>query len=158
VNQLVVYPAKTVEMMSRIIVNTEESPYDDVDVCNFNQDPMTDYISILNGACSLVKNSKANAIILFTKSGFTARMMSNHRLEKLMIVVTDSEQTYNQLSVVWGARAYLLKEDEDRQKFADAILEKCKNEGKLRKGDKVVVVRGRAKEGELPVIGMTEIE
>ena len=152
------YPAKTVEMMNKIIIDTEESPFDDIDVCNLKKDLMTDYISIINGACSLARNSNAKAIILFTESGYTARMMSNHRLDKLLIIVTNNPQTYNQLSIVWGARAYLIGKESDRQEFADGILEKCKSEGKLDQGDKIIIVKGRAKKGALPTIGMTEIE
>jgi len=151
------YPVKTVEMMNKIIVDTEESPYDDVDVCNLNQDLITDYVSIINGACSLARNSEAKAIIVFTESGYTARMMSNHRLEKLLIVATNNEQTYNQLSIVWGARAYLIKEEENEE-FVDLILEKCKNENKLKQGDKVIVIKGRKDEKTLPTIGMTEVK
>ncbi len=151
------YPVKTVAMMNKIVTDTEESPFDDIDVCTFNQDLMTDYISIINGACSLARNSKAKAIILFTQSGYTARMMSNHRLEKLLIVATNNPQTYNQLSIVWGARAYLLKE-EDNEKFVDLILEKCKNENKLKVGDQVVVIKGRKDKNKLPTIGMTQVK
>jgi len=151
------YPAKTVAMMNKIVTDTEESPFDDIDVCFFNQDLMTDYISIINGACSLARNSKASAIILFTESGYTARMMSNHRLEKLLIVATNNPMVYNQLSIVWGARAYLLKEEEN-EKFVDLILEKCKNENKLKVGDQVVVIKGRKDKNKLPTIGMTQVK
>lgn len=152
------HPEKTVEMMNKIIINTEDSPFDDIDVCNLKQDVMTDYISIINGACSLVRNSNAKAIILFTQTGYTARLMSNHRLEKLLIVATKDPKIYNQLSIVWGVRAYLLKEGDYDDEFIASILEKCKSEGKLKQDDKVIVVKGKVEKGMLPTIGMTEVK
>ena len=152
------YPVKTVETMNKIVVETESSPFDDTTVCNLDKDIQSDYISIINSACGLVRNSNTKAIVLFTQTGYTARLMSNHRFEELMIVATKNPKTYNQLSIVWGARAYLLKEEEDNDNFIDAILEKCKIEGKLKLGDKVVVVKGTAEKGTLPTIGITEVK
>ena len=152
------YPAKAVEMMNKIAIETENSPFDDTTACNSDKAIQSDYISIINSACCLVRNSNTKAIILFTESGYTARLMSNHRFEKLMIVATKNPKTYNQLSIVWGARAYLLKEEEYNDEFIASILEKCKNENKLKQGDKVVVVRGAAGKDVLPTIGMTEVK
>jgi pyruvate kinase len=152
------FPAETVEMMKKIITNVEESPWDDINSGFLDEDMFSDYASLINGAHELAKSSKAKAIIMFTESGFTARMMSHHRPEQTMIAATNNLKTYNQLSIVWGIRAYLFDGDEKPENFINLILEKAKKEGKLVKGDKVVVILGKnSAVGSMATVGIQEI-
>ena len=153
------YPVEAVATMNQIVMNVEDSTFDDVVHGFLDRSLFTEYTSLINSAHELMKNSKAKAVIMFSNSGFTARMMAEHRPEQLMIVATNNLKTYNQLSIVWGIRAYLLNEEESSQeKFVSAILEKAKKEQKLSAGDKVVVILGNMLSGKkTPVIGVHEV-
>lgn len=141
------FPQKAVETMSRIILDTENSRFDDFageDLCDKN-DP--DYAAIVRSACDLAKNSNAKAIVAATVSGLTARLISHSRLQPEILVGTMHEKVYEQLAMVWGVRSYLLQETK-LENLVEALLDELKKNGKLITGDKVVVVLGRMPGGE----------
>lgn len=153
------YPVKAVATMRDIIVNTEDSPFDDINPGYLDEASISDYSSVINGAHELEKNSGAKAIVMYTNSGFTARMMSHHRPKNPIFVATNNPKTYSQLSIVWGIRAYLFNNGEERENFIELIIEKAKNEGKLSSGDKVVVVLGRSpKSKDIAMVGLREVD
>jgi pyruvate kinase len=154
------YPAEAVATMNSIIKNVEDSVFDDVNMGLLDDELFTDYASLMNSAHEMAKSSKAKAILLFTKTGFTARIMSHHRPEQLMIAATNSLKTYNQLSIVWGIRAYVLDEKESsRDEFIRSIIDRSKKDEKLFAGDKVVVILGRMLPGDkTSLAGIYEVE
>ena len=44
----------------------------------------------------------APCMIVFTKSGFSARVVASHRSQVPILVTTDQPRTYRQLALVWG--------------------------------------------------------
>jgi pyruvate kinase len=153
------YPVEAVSVMRDIIKNVEESTLDDAVPNYLDGGLLNDYASLINSAHELAKRSKAKAIIMYTETGLTARLMSHHRPEQLMIAATNNEKTYNQLSIVWGIRAYLFKRGETRENFIDLLIAKTKKDGKLQKGDKVVVILGRTSTGKsMTLIGIKEVD
>jgi len=153
------YPVEAVATMSEIIINTEKSPYDDVTPDYLDKNILSDYASIINSAHELAKSSNAKAIVMFSNSGLTARMMAHHRPEQLLIAATDSPKTYHQLSIVWGIENYLFQIIDGRGRAIDLVLEKAKKEGHLASGDKVVVILGKVPDGkELALVGIRTIE
>lgn len=137
------FPAEAVATMNAIIKNVEDSTFDDINPGFLDDDIFNDYTSLINSAHEMAKSSEAKAILMFTKFGFTARMMSHHRPEQLMIAATNNFKTYNQLSIIWGIRAYLVgKEESSREEFINSIVERSKKDDKLVTGDKVVLILG----------------
>lgn len=152
------YPVEAVTVMRDIIKNVEDSIFDDINPGFLDEDIFTDYAALINSAHELAKSSKAKAIIMYTETGLTARLMSHHRPEQLMIAATNNLKTYNQLSIVWGIRAYLFENGESRENFIDLIIKKTKNDHKLEKGDKVVVILGKTSTGRsMTLIGIKEV-
>jgi len=153
------YPEETVKTMKEIITNVEESSFDDINPGFLDDDIFNDYASLINGAHELAKSSKARAIIMYTETGLTARMMSHHRPEQIMIAATNNLKTYNQLSIVWGIRAYLFENGETRENFIDLIIEKTKKDERLEKGDKVVIILGKTSTGKsMTMVGIKEVD
>lgn len=152
------YPIKAVETMREIIQNTEESPFDDINSGFLDDDMFTDYASLISSAHELAKTSKAKAIIMYSESGFTGRMMSHHRPEQMMLVATNKMKTYNQLSMIWGVEPYLFNYSEDGEKFIDLLIEKAKKDKKLSAGDKVVAIVGKSSRGKnMKLVGIQEV-
>lgn len=149
------YPVETVATMKNIIVNTEESPFDDVAGNFLDNDVFSDYAAAVNSAHELAKSTRAKAIALFSSSGITARMMSHHRPEQMLLVATDNPKTYQQLSLVWGANAYLFGKGKKREALIDAMIKKAHLNGRLKSGDKIVVISGKS-EGD-KTVKLTEL-
>ncbi|PJA87074.1 MAG: pyruvate kinase [Candidatus Moranbacteria bacterium CG_4_9_14_3_um_filter_42_9] len=153
------YPVETVATMSEIISNTEKSPYDDAAPDYLDKNILTDYASTINSAHELAKSSGAKAIVMFSESGKTARLMAHHRPDQLLLVATNNPKTYHQLSIVWGIATYLFQIIDGRGRAIDLALEKAKKEERLAVGDKVVVILGKIPDGkELALVGIRTIE
>ena len=99
------YPRLAVEAMRRIITEIEKHP------------PMTrgarderlprDAVvpteqAIAAATVAAVRMLAAPAVIVFSKSGFTARIVSSHRPGVPILALTDEPRTYRQLALVWG--------------------------------------------------------
>ena len=151
------YPVESVAMMKEIIINTEESPFDDVN--DYKISGITsEELEIARTACELSKNSDVKAILAVSPTGFTARLISHFRPKKKLVVATNSKKTYNQLSVVWGAKAYLFESEKNINDMAEELIKTIKNDGTLGMGDKVVVVFGKSlEENNLSLIGIREV-
>jgi len=153
------FPLKVIETMAEIIKDTEESPFDDINPSYLDDNIFSDYASLIDGAHEMGKSSGAKAILMVSESGFTAKMVSHHRPDQLLLVATGNQKTFDQLSLIWGVRAYLFSEADDREKFLELLVEKAKEEGKLSSGDKAVVILGRFPGGEkMKLIGIKVIE
>lgn len=152
------YPVEAVETMVRIIEDTEESPFDDVTEHFDDGGVYSDYASIMHSAHDMAVNAKAKAIVLFSESGVSARMMAHHRPEQLMLVGTHNSKTYQQMSIVWGARAYLLPK-QDREELISEMININKDAGRLVAGDKVIIILGRVPGGkDIALTGIRIVE
>lgn len=133
------YPVETIQTMAEIITNTEESPYDDI--CNFNiqQEFSNEYVNFIKNSCSLFVNSNAKAVAIFSRGGFTARVISHFRPVQMILVGTSNEKTYYQSSLVWGIKASLLKSGKIGE-VTEHLLKKAEDDKLLEVGDKVVLI------------------
>jgi pyruvate kinase len=102
--------------------------------------PTEDAIAAATAAA--VRMMGTPVVIVFTKSGFTARVIASHRPPVPIVALTDEPRTFQQLALVWGviptlvpsARTY----DEMFAQAARAVLER----GLARTGDRVLVTAG----------------
>ncbi len=137
------YPVEAVKTMSDIIKRTEESPFDDL-VHGFLGDSKSSVsAAVANSAHELSKDSGALAIVVASRSGFTARMIARHRPAQKIFVITNSEKTHNQLAILWGTESFVLpdcKTLDDLITRSVGILTKKKL---LKKKDRIVIVTGR---------------
>ena len=137
------YPVEAVETMAQIIRDTEDSPFDDINM-QYDNIIYNDYDSVINSAHDLAMTSGAKAVVLFSDAGTSARMISHHRPEQMILVATCNPKTYNQMSIVWGARSYLFECNmHDREDMIEEVIELNKKAGRLQAGDKVVVLLGK---------------
>jgi len=152
------YPVEAVEIMSRIIEKTEESIYDDVhEALECEMGSCADYIIIIRSAYELAKSFDAQAICAVSVSGFTANLISHFRPTQEIIVATNNQKTYCQLSLIWGVDGYLFK-DKKLENLIDKAVIEAKEDKKLKKNDRVVVVMGRVVDGEkMRLVGIKKV-
>ena len=91
---------------------------------------------------------EAKAIVLFSESGYTARLLSHFRPDFLILVATDNEKTYKQLSLAWGIRPYLYENVDSRKDIIDKLILEAKEACLLVKDDLVVSILGSTKSGK----------
>jgi len=141
------YPVETVRNMQMIIDSTETEEYiynkghvSPPGAKNFLAD------SICLSAVQLAEQVNAAAIITLTYSGFTAIRISSHRPKAPILTFTMNEDLINDLSLVWGIRAFYFGECSHINDYIDYTEEYLVSQNVLKKGDLVVHV------GSIPIM------
>lgn len=141
------YPVESVETMAQIAMHTECSPYDDVREVM----PITfssEEVRIAHATYAFAKELHAQAIVIFSESGYTARMLSHYRPAQQIIVVTNQKKTYQQLALVWGVQSFLVVDEESRAECISRAIEDAKEKNLLHTGDLVITILGTTKAGK----------
>ena len=138
------YPQLAVAAMTRIITEIERRPLphvtfevpEDVDGHVATED------AIAAATTAAAKSLGAPLVIVFTKSGFSARIIASHRPSVAILALTDVERTYRQLALVWGVIPELVPRAtsyEEMFEHARAVIER---RGLAQRGDRVLVTAG----------------
>jgi len=154
------YPVEAVHTMTQIIRRTEKSPFDDLEHGFLGDQKESVSAAIAQSAHELLKDSGAKAIVVASISGFTARMITRHRPEQKIFVMTNNEKTHNQLSLVWGVNSFVLPDCKDLDGLIDKSIEVIRKNKLLKRKDKVVIVAGRphVKKEHMSLVKVEEIK
>ncbi len=137
------YPRLAVEAMARIVLEIESHPTSRRDDRSMPRDgSVSTEQAIAAAAAAAVRMLGAPAIIVFTKSGATARVIASHRPNVPILVLTDVERTYRQLALVWGVIPELVPHCETYDDMLKFALEAVERGGLARPDDRVVVTAG----------------
>lgn len=123
------YPIETVEMMAQIIAEAEREREYLFSPQRF-RDERTQSIAdaISHSACEAAEYLKVKAIVAFTKSGFTARMVAKYRPQTQIIAFSPSPLVERQLNLSWGIcplkMKFLKNTDEIIRQTEQILLEK----------------------------------
>ena len=108
-------------------------------------DPSTSFPdAVAQSACRAADEVDAQAIVAFTQSGFTARLLSKCRPATPVVAVTFSEAVMRQLSLYWGVQPRVLEFDRDPDRMLETVDSQLRDQGCIASGDRVVVVSGKA--------------
>ena len=95
-------------------------------------------------ATATAKNLKADAIVVYTHLGNSARRLSGMGPECPILAITDNEKTFYHLGLVGNVTPVLVTGKASIDETVEAGIEEFKKEGILEKGD-IVVISGGAK-------------
>jgi pyruvate kinase len=157
------YPRLVVEMMSKIILEVENTVYD------YNRDdiltPQSHSPSFLSdaicySACKLAQDTHATALIGMTQSGYTAFMLSSYRPKSLLYIFSKERTLINQLSLSWGVRAIYYAEEDSLDDILYDEIEILKQRGFIKAGDVVVNTGSTPVDQHLPtnIIKISTVE
>lgn len=150
------YPVESVQTLSDIALHTEISPYDDV----FEAMPLTfssEEVRIARATYDFAREMDARAIVIYSESGYTARLLSHFRPEQKTIVVTNNKKTYHQLALSWGIQPFLVTGKDQRKKCIDEAIIQAKEKHLLHENDLVITVLGTTKTGKSLTLTGTRI-
>ncbi len=138
------HPIETVQMMDRIARVIESS----------NQKLSTAQVglahttvsSVARAACALARELRVRAIVVITRTGRTAELLSKHRPQEPLIAFTEEEPTARRLALWWGVNCFATA----FQAHTDAMITHVESELIRRKlvpaGDVIVLV------GSAPIV------
>jgi len=137
------YPVETVRVMKNIIAATES----DFDYFHFFQKESTFGYSDVSSAVAIAAvktaySADAKAIFIYSSSGFTARLVSHFRPEKIILALTTNEKTYHQLAMNWGVVPCFVSKCKDSDAAFDALSKIALDKGYVHFGDLIIVTAG----------------
>jgi pyruvate kinase len=137
------YPVEAVETMNKIALRVEKAiDYEKILSERSLSVKPTNPDAISHATCQVALDLKAKAIVTFTLSGSTARMVSRYRPPVPIIAVSTRDSTVRKLALSWGV--YPFKSDELEN--TDDMIEKSKKialkTGLAKSGDKIIITAG----------------
>ena len=137
------YPRLAVEAMNRIIHEIERHgrPQSRDDRRRAETAFSTEF-AIAAASSAAVTMLGAPCLIVFTKSGFSARVVASQRPQVPILVLTDIPRTYRQLALVWGVIPELVTHADSYEQMVRMALEAVRRRELARTGDRVVVTAG----------------
>ena len=133
------FPIDAVSYMASIAENTEKyTEKSNVELNNYQDDEEIIAASATNAA----NNLNASAILVGTKSGKSAKLISNLRPKSIIIASCTSEQTAIDLAFYYGVHTTVVPEFNDIDDMIAHIKENAKENFNLNNQDKVIVTGG----------------
>ena len=133
------YPLEAVQMMVRIALETEK----DNRTARIPQcQNLTAEHAVSHAARALAEETSVRAIVVFTRSGSSAHLISKDRPRTPILAYTPSEHVYQQLALWWGVwphRIEMMGTTEDLIAYVD---EKLQEDHLINAGEHVVLMGG----------------
>jgi len=137
------YPLEAVETMNKIALRVEKAiDYEKILSERSLSVKPTNPDAISHATCQVALDLKAKAIVTFTLSGSTARMVSRYRPPVPIIAASTQDSTVRKLALSWGVYPFKSEELEN----TDDMIEKSRKVALatrlVKKGDKIIITAG----------------
>lgn len=135
------HPVEAVRTMANIAVNAENTInyYEKYVDSSADMEP-----NLKNAICASAYNAAkyldAKAIVVLTRSGATANILSRFHPECPVIAATISKRGRNQLNLVWGITPVAAENLDSADKFVEYAVSKAVESRLVKRGDNIVVI------------------
>jgi pyruvate kinase len=135
------YPIQAVQTMERIIMDAESHAKEwglqpSIDSTDIKEDAIATTLA----ARELAQDRKVQAIAVFTRSGRTARFMSNARPNVPILAFTPEEVTYFQLGFLWGIEPQWVPMAHSVEEMIKHVERVLVSSGQIPSGEQVVLI------------------
>lgn len=134
------FPVQSVEAMAKIVENAENHIEYIQNIEHFAIKNSSEALS--HSAATLAKDLNAKAIVVCTRTGATARMVSRFRPNINIIGITTDLHAYRQLALSWGVLPALAEEYSSIDILFYFAKQTAKKSGLVKKGDTIVITGG----------------
>ena len=138
------FPFKAVQMMNDIILQAEQHIEDKTTGYFISPDSLKEKLfdSVGKAVADISRQISAQAIVVFTFEGRTARIISKYKPEAKIIAISNSFNTMNNLCLRWGVTS-VYREEIDKEHLAiDDAKELILKSNLAKKGDLVIFTAG----------------
>jgi pyruvate kinase len=138
------YPVESVRVMDRIVRAAEEGAEPGVVRVAESTPHRADSFpeAMCAAACSAVAATKADAVVVFSESGATARLMSKQRPAAPVVAFTPSEPIRRRMALYWGVVPLTMPRIEQTDARVQEIERRLKEQGLAKSGQRLVILSG----------------
>ncbi len=133
------YPVESVATMARIVVAAEEALGT---VPRVTSEPTSISAAIAGAAARVAGTVGASAIVAFTQSGDTARLLAEHRSPIPLLAFTPTPDVRSQLTLVWGVETFLVPAVTHTDEMVRQVERAMLGLGRMQPGELVTIVAG----------------
>ena len=152
------WPVESVQTMAKIAEETEKKlSYETAVSRAKNHTPAVSGV-ISRAACNAANELKAAAIVTSTKSGATARRISQCRPDCPIVAVTPNEKVAKGLAFSFGVYSMVTPAASNTDEVIANAIEAAKNSGFVSTGETVVVAAGLDTVGSTNLLKVTEVK
>ena len=136
------YPIKAVQMMARIAVQMESSPFMKYNIPH--EKDMNNLVphAVSQSAVNILHEVSGKGIVAFSVSGSTSKLISKQRPSKPVFAFTPNIITYNRLALYWGVTPMHISNISDPNRLVQASENILKDKQLVEKDDLIVIVIG----------------
>ncbi len=143
------HPVAAVQALTRVIREVEAAstlltsgpPYD-VPSLSLDSRAASTELAVACATLEAVRATRAPAVVTFSKSGHTARVVSSRRPPVPVLTVTDDEKVYKQLALVWGVVPIVHRTESTYESMWETAHTELLRRGLAAEGDRVPVTAG----------------
>ena len=142
------YPVEAVQMMARIAfaaeANRQHVHYEWEREPFRKHSELDEFTDALAGSANYAAESlDAKYIVVFTQTGFAARLMSKFRPKVPIIALTPSSWVARRMNLLWGVQPFVLKDaGEFHEQIVDRVDDYLLAKDIVRPGDRLVILMG----------------
>ncbi len=137
------FPVESVRMMARVVADAETAfPHADWIRKWWGESGKSLSEAVAFSACNLAEEIRAAAIISYTQSGLTARLVSKFRPACPILALTPLPETYRRLGLVWGVTPVMAAGLKTTDAMIGRAFEAARNSRLAKRGQKVVITAG----------------
>ena len=137
------YPHEAVEVMSRVAVRAEQAERAQEPVRRRRTGEHVGFPEAVSHAAAMAANAlDARAIVAFTQSGFSARLISHQRPDVPIIAFTPAAEVRRRLTLSWGVTSRLIRKVETTDEMVEEIERSLLGDGSVGVNDVVVIISG----------------
>jgi pyruvate kinase len=137
------YPAAAATMMRKISASAEEClSFASWHTRDGVHAGLSSEEGIALAACRMAEQLGAGAIVTFTKSGSTTRLVAKYRPAAPILALTPDPETHRRLALVWGAVPLRTDLVEDPNEMERRAVDQALRSGLVEKGQKLVITGG----------------
>ncbi|MCP9472563.1 MAG: pyruvate kinase [Nitrospira sp.] len=137
------YPLETVQVMDRIIRAAEQEAGS---MPRFRRQTDVESMPFPDAICTAAyfaaQAVAADAIVVFSEGGSTARLISKQRPASPIIAFTPYESVRQRMALYWGVRPSLIPQIEHTDDRVEEAERRLKAEGLVKGGEKIVILSG----------------
>lgn len=137
------FPMLAVEAMRRIVVAAETLPVTrGLGIDRLQPGAASIEETIAASAVTAVRLLGARTMVVFTKSGASARVVAARRPGVPIVVLTDQARTYRQLALVWGVVPFLVSHADSYEQMLATARVLLVQHGIATTGDRFIITAG----------------
>ena len=140
------YPVEVVKTMAKICEDTESNIDYDRNFKNIDFTITNIPDALSHSAVNAAIDLDAKSIVVCTKSGRTALMVSRFRPIMPIVAFVTNKKAYHQLSMSWNVQPYLTEEYYSTEELSIRAIDRAKEMPFIRKDDVIIIVAGIARQ------------